>query len=697
MNSVIRNRYVELVFDDEQGTVTSMRNLTTEDEYIKHDVPYTLFMMNALEGLEYGNKIAICPGLPSAVRVNKEHGMQSLVIEYHNSADGAVQFHAEVRIELAEDSREFVWCMTLDHNDPQHRIVEVLFPCIKGISLGESREDDVLIYPHHGGEKTLNPVSAYASEKYAGFWRAQTIRETYGFSREINYCGLASMSWMYLYDEQNGLYVGSHDERFPVTGLRVETGGPDDPWMGFGFRKYVEVGTGKSWSSGPACMALTDQDWHWGAKRYRTWIDQHIEIHEHPAYLQDQYILNQCYNFKRSNEIQNRFVNIPAMFDEGKTEFGMDHMFIASWNRKGFDTDYPEFQPDMELGTPWELYEGCKYISEQGGIVTFYINARIFNVDSDFYPTLGKRWAIRDHSGEMMKEEYGPLEFVVNCPSHQEWIQYLLDMSRWMVRSYGAAGIYLDQLGSADPYPCYNPHHSHANIGEFNTGYVQLLRELLPQIKQMNPDSFLMIENCGDIYGGYVWGNLTWNGEKYDEFFDLYKYTFPEYVQVNMVNPRRGLTDEEQEHQLHWDMSRAILLGSVLWLGMDKYALLNEEMQQFVQRSVSFRKRLQPLFRDGLFVDNEGIKHISERITVSVWQLNSGGHLYVIANPSCLAEGQFILNAQGRDSAELEVDDLDGNRRIISITAADNQFRIAVPGVELSSVVLRLPQAAVKL
>ena len=47
-----------------------------------------------------------------------------------------------------------------------------------------------------------------------------------------------------------------------------------------------------------------------------------------------------------------------------------------------------------------------------------------------------------------------------------------------------------------------------------------------------------MTENCGDIYGSYTWGNLTWNGAEYDEHYNVFKYTFPEFTQVNMVNPR---------------------------------------------------------------------------------------------------------------------------------------------------------------
>ena len=117
-------------------------------------------------------------------------------------------------------------------------------------------------------------------------------------------------------------------------------------------------------------------------------------------------------------------------------------------------------------------------------------------------------------------------------------------------------GIYLDQLASAEPFA------AHTNIGEFNNGYVYVLRELLRRLRKHNPNAYIMTENCGDIYGSYTWGNLTWNGAEYDEYYNVFKYTFPEFVQVNMVNPRGWETeDRDQRLWFYRDMHRAVTLG----------------------------------------------------------------------------------------------------------------------------------------
>lgn len=72
------------------------------------------------------------------------------------------------------------------------------------------------------------------------------------------------------------------------------------------------------------------------------------------------------------------------------------------------------------------------------------------------------------------------------------------------------------------------------STGDICASCVPCLNACAPGI----PEAYLMTENCGDIYSAYCWGSLTWNGDTFDEFFNLFKYTFPEYVQVNMVDPR---------------------------------------------------------------------------------------------------------------------------------------------------------------
>ena len=532
-------------FAPEANNFVSLVNLATGDDYIKAAPRGPLVELYALAD---GEKKKLLPGVPGM-----SAGAGFLEISY--TEFGGLPIGMTVRC-TAENDRLCIRARMENHSAAD--VVEVLMPHIGGVYLGEDYADDAIIYPHHAGERTRNPVMGYGVNK-KDFWRASSVAFGDIYRREINYCGLASMSWMYYYDAENGLYIGSHDARFPVTGVIAETSGSaEDPWMAFGFRKHYRVRPGESYETGEYILAVTTKDWHYGAQLYRAYIAPYLDFDHNPAFLADECALNQCYNFKRTGNIEHTFRDIPQMYEEGAA-WGVRHMFLASWNRTGFDSFYPEYYPDMELGSAMEFRRGLEYVREHGGFSTLYINARIFDVKSDFHKTVGEKMAVRNEKGEPYRETYGPEHFTVNCPSDTLWRDYLLDTAEFCVKAYGCDGIYLDQLASAEPFACYCAEHSHENIGEFNNGYVYVLRELLRRLRKHNPNAYIMTENCGDIYGSYTWGNLTWNGAEYDEYYNVFKYTFPEFVQVNMVNPRGWETeDRDQRLWFYRDMHRAV-------------------------------------------------------------------------------------------------------------------------------------------
>jgi len=689
MKHQIGNRYLEMVFDDKKGQLISLVNKATGDNYLKKFLDYPVYKLYCLSLQDNIKREVIPAGVKQAIVIKKEDG-QLLTIEFQGglAEEEAVNIDVKAQIKVQNNNQETFWSIEVQNNTEDYRVVEILFPCLKGIYLGKEWQDDVIIYPHHAGEKTLAPIKKYTSERYLNFFRAETVKDGSIFFREINYCGLASMSWLYYYDQDNGFYISSYDHDFPVTGLRLETGGSDNPWMGFAIRKYISISPGEIWISHPYSVAITTEDWHWGAHRYRKWIDNYIDPPQYPDYLNDEYILNQCYNFKRDGIIYKRFKDIPSMYEEGRTSFEMRHMFIASWNRMGFDQNYPEYHPDMELGTPWELAEGCRYVNEHGGFLTFYINSRLFDIYSDYFENLGRRWAIKDENNDLVYEQYGDHKFAVLCPSHTIWQNYLMDIACWMVKSYGINGIYLDQLGSAEPFPCYDKSHSHLDIGQFNQGYLSLLKVLLPKIKALNPDSFLMIENCGDIYGSYVWGNLTWNGCCYDEFFNLYKYTFPEYIQVNMVNPPKNLVGSLREKEFHKKIARAMLLGSVFWVGMDKFSEEDQGLMAYLKKAVNMRKELNPLFKKGRYIDDEDILYMSKGIDISHWRLIDGRDLYVVANLKRIADAYFEVIKQGKKNIEATFVDIENNRGKAAYNDLKEKIQFYLPETELSYILL---------
>jgi len=637
-------------YDTGIHNLTSLKNCITQDDYIKK-VPKVPIISLTVLAKGSAESVELIPGTQGVVESGDATRAR---ISYENF--GGYDILVTIVMEARNDT--LVFSAEISNRQAGIDIVEILFPHISGIFLGDAYDDDTIIYPHHAGERTLNPVRVYGHDRKA-FWRAAS--QPYGdiYRREINYCGLASMSWMYYQDPCNGLYFASHDPRFPVTGIIAETGSEDDPYMGFGFRKHHRVTSGEMYETGEYFCTISDRDWHYGAQLYRSYISPFLNIQKQPDFLRDESALNQCYNFKKEGIIHNRFKDIPQMFQAGM-KWGVRHMFIASWNRTGFDSCYPEYYPDMELGSAMELRRALEQVHALGGFTTMYINARIFDEKSDFHGSVGKEMALRDRQDRMVRETYGPESFTVNCPSDRLWQEYLIDTAEFAVKAYGTDGIYLDQLASAEPFACYSEKHSHTDIGDFNNGYLYILKEINARLKAHNPDSYMMTENCGDIYGSYVWANLTWNGADYDEYYNVFKYTFPEFAQVNMVNPRGWEKNIDRQSRLFFlDIQRATLLGNLFWIGItSRFKVEIDDQYIYMRKALTFRQRLQPLFQQGEFLDSTYISHISKGCDGTCWRLSDGRIMVLGGNPELDPQAELEVHLP-RIAIRLECLDMD--------------------------------------
>ena len=102
-----------------------------------------------------------------------------------------VSVQAVLRVQEQKDALHY--SLEVCNTASDCRVVETIFD-IQGLSLPDAE----LLYPHHAGEKIKDPAQTLRSEKYQKFWRAYSRLVDGEWLRECNYCGLCSMSWMYL-------------------------------------------------------------------------------------------------------------------------------------------------------------------------------------------------------------------------------------------------------------------------------------------------------------------------------------------------------------------------------------------------------------------------------------------------------------------------------------------------------------------
>ena len=162
-----------------------------------------------------------------------------------------------------------------------------------------------------------------------------------------------------------------------------------------------------------------------------------------------------------------------------------------------------------------------------------------------------------------------------------------------------------------------------------------MLKNLLERLRAYNPNAYIMTENCGDIYGSYTWGNLTWNGAEYDEHYNVFKYTFPEFTQVNMVNPRSWAEEKDRPEWFRKDLHRAITLGSILWLGItSRLRPEDSAYHDYGMMATAFRGNLQPLLKHAQSLDDLWLENVPNQCFASCWALENGEKLVILANDS---------------------------------------------------------------
>ena len=296
---------------------------------------------------------------------------------------------------------------------------------------------------------------------------------------------------------------------------------------------------------------------------------------------------------------------IPELYKIAK-EAKFKHLYVSAWNEGGFDTLYPQFFPDLELGTIRDLKKAIATVKEDGGKISFYINTRIFNHRGEFYQTLGKKWAALTEDGNEYIERYGKEAFSCMCLAEPEWTKTLKDFILWLVDDMGATGMYIDQVGSF-PRLCYNENHAHQRPDQWSLGYLKLLNDINVESEK---DPFWIMEGCGDIYSQYVgaqlvhasWGLYTPYGHP-----EIYKYTFPEIIHVDMVHPKPVAVDVDALGLSPKEVSaRMFLLGTHFWVYC--HVIEDPELWSFIQQILEVRDQIKGNLRRMRFVDNEGLK-----------------------------------------------------------------------------------------
>ena len=715
------NGLISVAVDARSGELLELVSERTADNVVKsncHPRAWSPFLLE-LPG-EGGQKRLLRPAryaeifedasLAPVVRVEQAEKSASVHIDYPAVIEGSERRDAQVSVEvlLMEGDCRAQWRISV-RSGLQEELQKVIFPCINGVFLGDTWEDDELAFPHNSGILVKNPVRRISETPRTLFWKWQEYR--YGYSLngpcgvkdargshvlECTYSGPASMLWMDLFDrgENCGLYLTCRNERMLLKALRVETFGEESPGLTLAITHYPCLKKGEEWRSETCLVALHEGDWHWGADEYRAWRNSlHDETprRHRPEWFEKSPGLVAHYDFKyQGGGIVHRFKDIPALLEQAR-EMGMNHLLISGWNFDGFDHGFPQYRPDPDLGTEEELREAVHKVREMGGHLAFYINSRLCNTKYPDRAGLIRSSALMHQDGSLQIERYGAgdLEFACLCNQSTVWRDEFVGVVDYLTHNIGADSMYLDQLAMGSGQLCYHPEHTeHADSpAMWNLGY----RRMLAQMREGYDEGGmgLIYEGVSDLYGWGASGQLITT--MFSQFSgaspEIYKYTFPDQILVDMMNPRRnsGMRAEHVARLSTFLLLRAFVVGSYLWvydLEMDNTFRRDPEQYARLQRITALRSAWLEAYGQGTFRDDVGLGAVSGGLLAKRFDL-AEGTLVACANEKHLpgAFVEVLWTGENCPDVRIRTDRVPDEERpcAFEVTPREGGFTVRVP------------------
>jgi len=337
----------------------------------------------------------------------------------------------------------------------------------------------------------LPGISASVARKMAapvGWGLEYDVKPDMGY--EANYPSLScAMQFLAFYGEGHGLYISAQDihGNHKVFSASASQGSVDcmiRNWPGI-----AEKGGNPYEVPFAAAIGVFDGNYYQAAQIYREFSFKMpwgkagpVSKRLIPQWVKD----TDLWLMPESEPLKN-----VELCKKAKEFFGVPiSLHWYNWHEIPFDTLYPDYFPAKP-----HFAEGVKALQAEGFHVMPYINGRLVDPNSKGWTEdhLDKATA-RQENGEPYTEVYGskvPLHPM--CPSAAAWQKKVVGLVDELVNECGVDGVYIDQIGAAWPYQCYNPKHGHP-LGSGHAwvdGYRKMLNEArkkLPKNKMLTTE-----------------------------------------------------------------------------------------------------------------------------------------------------------------------------------------------------------------
>jgi Domain of unknown function (DUF6259) len=489
--------------------------------------------------------------------------------------------------------------------------------------------------------------------------------------------------------------------------------------------RYPFAPSGASWESPELAVGIHSGDWHWGADRYRTWLETWVEEPDVPLRVREMIGGLREIGIKTGDgAVLNPYESIVTLARQVRESPGGVAFMVAGWMYDGHDTYYPEYVPIPDLGGERALRDAVDGVHEVGVAVTAYVNGRLCNVETDTYRSHGKGWSVLGRAPGLgvagtdffeLHEEWnrswdrtkpGLGWFAVMCPFVRAWQDHLVGEVARIVGAYGFDGVFLDQPGSYFGELCHNRKHGHDTpASAWGPGLVELFRRARQEMRRLDPDSILWTEGMNDAFGQHMDYSMDKNPlwlpmrihPECETFVEMWRYTLPRRI---IVNDSGAYSFPPSHDPVHGDAYRLVLGVRGLSRSVDRGiepATAGFDEERARRRAVV--ERIERLWLEGgryllhgRFMDDVGLEVSAPEVLARLYR-GPGGVAVPVWNtgPTPVAfDLRVDLDGVGVGrSRPLRASSLDDGRRLPSRTSGGVvDVRVTLPAHEVDVVVL---------
>lgn len=550
--AVLGNSRVEIRLDPVSGVVTALRNKRTGTEYLgggPAEVFRLVYSTSEFHGAPADDPWSATTGtlvrssrqVAVSKRFEKTAGGGRLEVAYDRLRleRRTIEVALRYTIELRDGDEETRWRLFL-RNGGEGTVREAHFPFLSGLNPFDS-----LLMPNESGQRLPFPLDKLSDD-------IPVV--------SLEYPGRGSMQWFEYHSPKAGLYMASYDRGLDYTLLSFGRTGEDSP-AGMWIVKYPFAPRGASWESPELAVGPHAGDWHWGADRYRAWLETWVPKAEVPSKVREMIGGLREIGIKAPDgRVLNRYEALVDMARQVRESARGVAFMAAGWMHDGHDTYFPEYVPIPELGGEAALVSAVAGVHDQGVAVTAYVNGRLANIETETYKKHGKRWSVlgkapglgvnstdffelhENWNKAWDRAKRGEGWFAVMCPSVRAWQDHLVGEVSRIVGRYGFDGVFLDQPGSYYGELCHNPAHGHGTpASAWGPGLLELVRRVRAEMRRLDPDAILWTEGMNDAFGQHMdyfmdknplWLPMRIHPEC-ETFVEMWRYTRPDGILVN--------------------------------------------------------------------------------------------------------------------------------------------------------------------